>query len=1010
MKAGRVLPRWQQNLLRVCLGLVMISVFSALALAPFVLQRNLETADTTAMRNELFELHQGTDALTRAISGWRATRDAGTAETERAGLELDERVQLLAHRLGVVLAYPGALSVLPENGATLRRMRELLTAATLPQPEASPQDARAARDRVAILDQGELVELDRYIVNAFRRLGQITANERWRLTQLGLFAQRFASFLLFVGVLTLAVLWLQQRWLRRAEMSLQSVMGDLGEAQRIAHIGNVRRDYRKDRVTWSPQFARIYGLDPDGHMTGAEFEALLLPADAESVLSSERDALARSAETRAPVRRDMTFRALRSDGEVIELEVQSELLADAEGQPVSMVSTIRDITQEARARRALRESERSLAAAQRIARLGSFRHNYKTGKTHWSSELYVVLDHPREHGPTALMRIVHPDDHERVRQMFSDLLADGPPQGQQQVGFDCRVLTAEGEERCIRGTAEMAYDAAGKPDMLTGSLQDVTTEIEQERALRDALAEAERANTAKSEFLAVMSHELRTPMNGVLGMLHAMDNWELDESQRHHIQIARTSADALLVILNDVLDMSKIEAGRMELDQRPFALRPLVDSVIDLYAETARTKDIGLQATIDPSLPEWVSGDPLRIRQILANIVSNAVKFTQVGGVELALLPVPILNAPEGMAALRFCVSDSGIGIPLEMQDYVFGRFNQLDTSYTRRFGGTGLGLAISRSLAELMGGRMNFASKPGKGSSFWFDLVLPLADPVAAPPAPQPDPELRSMLILVAEDNATNQIVARSMLERLGQQVEFVGDGAAAIDAVSRTDYDMVLMDISMPVMDGIEATRRIRRLGGRHAAMPILALTAHAGQSEHRACLEAGCNEVLTKPMDRGVLRAALHRWSVWQMPDADPAPDPKAAADGDSLAARLSDLGDQIGAEALPDLIKASLGDLSHHGGLIATAASGETVAQDMLRRACHSVVGIAATFGASRLTLMARRAEAELKQPDARLTEPEPLLSALHQLEAALCEALEALRHKDPAPRVGAQEES
>ncbi|MFD2814659.1 PAS domain S-box protein [Paracoccus aerius] len=304
-------------------------------------------------------------------------------------MQLDERTQLLAHRIGVVLAYPGAVAVLPENAETLERTRDRVSALV------SRLDAPAAdvvlRDQVASLLAPDLVQLDRYLSDAFRRLGQMTAHDRWQLTRISLYAQRLALFLLLVGVLTLVVLWMQHRVLRRAEASLNTVIGDLAEAQRIAHVGNVRRDYGRDIVTWSPEFARIYGLDPDGHMTGAEFEALLLPADAEKVLESERRALARSVETRAPVRRDLNFRALRSDGEVIELEVQSELKANPDGSPHSMMSTVRDITVEARARRALRESERSLAAAQRIAHLGSFRHNYGTGRTHWSSELYVVL-------------------------------------------------------------------------------------------------------------------------------------------------------------------------------------------------------------------------------------------------------------------------------------------------------------------------------------------------------------------------------------------------------------------------------------------------------------------------------------------------------------------------------------------------------------------------------------------------------------------------------------------
>lgn len=571
MKGARVVPVWQQRLLHVCLTAIVVAVFSALALAPFVLSRNMETADTTSMRNEVFELHLGIDALHDALLDWRAARAAGGAPDESLGRLLDERAQLLVHRIGVVLAYPGALAVLPENAETLERTRDRVAALL---DGARGDGAAAARDRLAGLLGPDLVALDRYLTDAFRRLGQINANDRWRLTRISVIAQRLASFLLLVGVLTLIVLWMQHRVLRRAETSLNTVMGDLAEAQRIAHIGNVRRDYARDLVTWSPEFARIYGLDPDGQMTGAQFEALLLPADAEKVLDSERQALARSARTRAPVRRDLTFRALRADGEVIELEVQSELTANPDGSPHSMMSTVRDITVEARARRALRDSERSLAAAQRIARLGSFRHNYSTGRTSWSSELYVVLGCDPADGPRPLRQIVHPEDFDQVQALFTQLLRGGPAGGQRQASFDCRVLHPDGRERFIRGTAEMNYDDAGAPDMLTGSLQDVTSDIEQERALRDALAEAERANTAKSEFLAVMSHELRTPMNGVLGMLGAVEATPLDDRQRDQIRVARTSAEALLAILNDVLTCPRSRRAGWSLRNAPSSCAP----------------------------------------------------------------------------------------------------------------------------------------------------------------------------------------------------------------------------------------------------------------------------------------------------------------------------------------------------------------------------------------------------------------------------------------------------
>lgn len=965
------IPRWQTRLLQFSLTAIVLAVLSALVIAPSVLRRNMETVDTSALRSELFDLHLGIDAFSVAVVEWQDALLRGVAE-DHAALQLRERGQLLLHRLGVLLAHPGLETLIPESADSVRRTRERLGAAMArlsgPEPQAPAALAHLARMRTT-----DILDLDREVIDGFTRLGRILSNERWRVTQAGIIGQRLSAFLIVISLLTLLTLWMQRRVLRQASTSLQTAMEDLAEAQRIAHIGNLRRNHARDEITWSDEFARIFGLPPGGRMTGAELQALIHPADRDKVAAAEAEALVRSAESGRPARLDMTFSAYRRDGAVIELEAHSEIVADAEGNPVSAVATLRDITEEARSRRALRDSQRNLAAAQRIARLGSFRRNYKTERIVWSQELYFLLGRDPANGPVSLKRIVHPDDHARVEELFADILSNGIKGGQRQLNYECRVLRQDGVQRWVRGTAEMSYDDQGQPEVLTGSLQDVTREIAQERALRDALDRAERANSAKSEFLAIMSHELRTPMNGILGMLAAIEAQLGDGPLREQVRVAQSSARALLVILNDVLDMSKIEAGRLELEPAPFDLGALVRGTIDLYAETARSKGIALSARMDETLPPWLHGDGPRIRQILANVVSNAVKFTQDGGVELSVTRQNEGGAAPGdMVALRFCVTDEGIGIPLDKQDQLFGRFNQLDASYSRRFGGTGLGLAISRSLAELMGGRMGFRSQPGEGSSFWMDVVLPVARPAADADRITPEAPLPSMRILVAEDNATNRVVARVLLEQLGQRLAFAANGAEAVRAAQAESFDLILMDISMPVMDGMEATRQIRALKGAPARLPILALTAHAGRAEQDACLAAGCDEVLTKPLDPAALRAALHRWSA-HLPPGPPALPAATAPQGADAPAlkeadggidmRLAELAAQIGEEALPELIAASLDDLARHRGVLDALARGEAVPADGARRSFHSLAGIAATFGAHDLTALARAQERE-----------------------------------------------
>ncbi|MGO4910412.1 ATP-binding protein [Pseudorhodobacter sp. W20_MBD10_FR17] len=863
MKHMQKYPRWQNAVTSICIALSVGCLMMALVLAPFVMRNTSEDLDASALRNEMFALHISTGEA-RA-----AARAFATGDTD-SGRQLEDRSQILLQKIREVLAYPGARNVLPSNGEPLDLIQmplaqqlEIVQATQEPEARDTATGMTKSQSLAALADMLEFqdVNLDRYVIDAFFQLGQINDNNRAPMEELELWSERFAGFVFLVAMLALATLWLQKRAAHKAGLTLRTAVHDLAEAQRIAHLGTLRWDYQSDQVTWSDEFARIYGLQPGGEMSGTAFQALLIPADVERVVASETEALKRSQETGQPALRDLTYRAYRSDGQVIELAAISELLANREGQPLYMVSTVRDVTDEVQAKRALLDSERSLAAAQRIAHIGSFRQNIKTAQVHWSDEMFRMLGLDPKKGAARLRQIFHPDDLDGVVGMLTDLRTPDAPYSERQIIINSRMRHADGSILHVRGTLEMSFDEFGQPEILTGSLRDVTTEIHQESAMREAVAEAERANAAKSEFLAVMSHELRTPMNGVLGMLGAMGEATLPPEQAEQLQIARSSADSLLVILNDILDMSKIEAGKVELEIAPFELEPLVRSVIHLYAQRAREKGIILDSVTGDGVPRWLTGDSGRIRQILANLVSNAVKFTSSGSVIVSVQKLG--HAANGAVSLRFAVADTGLGIPLEAQPQVFGRFNQLDASYTRRFGGTGLGLSICRSLAELMAGGMSFESCPDEGSKFYLDLALPAAEARVTKPIPDHKAALPRMRILVAEDNNINQIVARSMLERLGQSADFALNGQEAIEAAQQFRYDLIFMDVSMPVLDGLEATRQIRKMSGSRGQVPILGLTAHAGDAERQSCLDAGFNEVLSKPLLIASLRDALSRW---------------------------------------------------------------------------------------------------------------------------------------------------
>jgi len=428
---------------------------------------------------------------------------------------------------------------------------------------------------------------------------------------------------------------------------------------------------------------------------------------------------------------------------------------------------------------------------------------------------------------------------------------------------------------------------------LVDSLEQKKLALEtQARDLEEAGRRAEQANVAKAQFLATISHEIRTPMNGMLGTTELLLETRLDPVQRHLAETANQSATALLALIDDVLDLSRIEASKLTLQLTGFDLRALVHEAVDLMATTARGKPIDLSCTISWRVPNRVEGDPIRLRQVLVNLLHNAVKFTDRGRI---VLDVGVLGETEDAVQLRFEVRDTGIGIAEDQFDSVFDAFTQVDASSTRRHGGTGLGLAIVKEIAELMGGRVGVDSRIAHGSTFWLELSLKrVADPAAAPaladagdavapaeagdviapgaaPGPAPAPGeaedgVSSAHILLVEDDAVNQMVLAAMLEQLGCSVDIVDDGAAACEAAANTHYDMVFMDCHMPLMDGFEATRRIRdeeaRTDGTHT--PIVALTALALAGDRERCLDSGMDDYMTKPVRAAQLAAAVQRWA--------------------------------------------------------------------------------------------------------------------------------------------------
>jgi len=374
-----------------------------------------------------------------------------------------------------------------------------------------------------------------------------------------------------------------------------------------------------------------------------------------------------------------------------------------------------------------------------------------------------------------------------------------------------------------------------------------------------ATRHAEMTAQGKSDFLAMMSHEMRTPLNGIIGMTSFLESKHLDERERECVEVIRRSGETLLAIIDDVLDFSKIEAGRLTLENADFDVARAVLDAMQIVEHSAAEKSLTLSTYLDPTLPGIVSGDLIRLRQVLLNLLSNAIKFTAEG--EIAVRAELRAAGRDGYE-LYFSVKDKGIGISEEQQSRLFQPFSQAEASTARMFGGTGLGLAISKRLANLMGGDIGVKSRSGEGSLFWFtirvgaSIAVPARPPVTAKAA---DPATGQRLLLV-EDNPINQKVALLMLHKLGYQVDVANNGFEALSAIASSHYDLVLMDCVMPEMDGFEATRRLRSGAGAGATIPIIAMTANAFAEDRKACLAAGMNDFLSKPVRQAELASKL------------------------------------------------------------------------------------------------------------------------------------------------------
>jgi PAS domain S-box-containing protein len=580
----------------------------------------------------------------------------------------------------------------------------------------------------------------------------------------------------------------------------------------------------------------------------------------------------------------MDKRFVHKDGHLIHTRLAVSNVRKPDGSPDYVVAMVEDITERKHSELALENSEKQLRFVLQGSELGFWDWNIEAGKVDRNEQWAALLGY--SHGEIQQTSrqwtdFIHPDDRERAWNSINAVLEGRS--GMHRLEY--RMLHKDGSVRWILDQASvMQRDADGKALRMCGTHTDITArkrnelELEQHRQhlqelvkaqtldLRMAKEAAETANVAKSAFLANMSHEIRTPLNAITGMAHILRRNGLNPEQADKVEKIDVAGNHLLEIINAVLDLSKIEAGKFTLDDAPVHIEALLGNIASMLGQKAMSKGLRLHMET-VSVPRNLHGDPTRLQQALLNYASNALKFTETGHITLR---VKQESETDATVTLRFEVEDSGIGIAPAVLRKLFGAFEQADSSTTRKYGGTGLGLAITRKIAEVMGGTADVTSTEGKGSTFWFTAVLRKAEhsveeaaKVGGESAEQAiQREHAGKRILVAEDEPINREIAQMLLEDVGLKVDLAGDGGEAVEMASSGSYAMILMDMQMPVLDGLDATRQIRQLPDC-TRMPILAMTANAFAEDRKHCCEAGMDDFITKPTDPDQLYETILKW---------------------------------------------------------------------------------------------------------------------------------------------------